>query len=700
MKRVHFLNLQLVLVFLSFNLFGQNAPTVEAQITQLKSFYNLQDYEGGYNFGKSAVESYPENSELQAWLVLNFAHYEVDEAVVYAKNLADKKPDNSWANYANIYTLIRHGKAKQALPLTEKLLESSPENEDFIFLKAAALYQLDENDQGLDLLNKNEDSIKNKSKFLILKGEFLYNKSTTEKDQQTEELKKKSFESFAEAQKADLNNLDALYITGFYLNQEKRFAEAAQILQKATRISPKSLSVRREYWKTIIEGKTGEIPASKQTELTAEINSFLKISPDSPKVLNLIYQTYLRAGMSKEKEAAEKTILKKFPFSSEAESFLVSQIYRFLYDEKGNKIDAKKWIQAEKMLWDFINRPKHFKVENLEGIYTELFSFAKDDKSFTDQDLLMFAGKAVSENPDIGAEFYPNLVNSLIERNLLAEAEKYARLGIEATEASLKTRYEYLKDEAVRQDFEREFRNAMLGAFGKVLFRQKKYNEAESSLIKSESFKYLGEMYAAQDKFDKAENAYISYLANAYKQDEAWKVIKEFYRKRNGSLSGYEKFEEKVKGLEAAQRREKILAQKIKQPKDTVPFNLKDINGKPINFEDFKGKIIVVNAWGTWCSPCVVEMPELQKLYKKYTNDKDVAILTIAADDIKNVQKFMTEKKYSFPVIMGENYFAQVGINVFPTTWFIDKNGKISYIKISSSPKLLEEFSWRIESLR
>jgi thiol-disulfide isomerase/thioredoxin len=485
-----------------------------------------------------------------------------------------------------------------------------------------------------------------------------------------------------------------------YLNLEKRFAEAAEALKKAMQISPKSVSVRREFWKTIIEGKTGEMPAPKKAELTKGINSFLKISPDSPKVLSLVHQTYIRAGMSKEKDATEKLILKKFPFSSEAESFLVSQIYRFLYDEKGYKIDKKNRVQAVKMLLDFINRPKHFKVENLEGIYTELFSATKDDKSFTRQDYLNFSGKAANAKPSIGADFYPNLVEGLIERNLLDEAEKYARLGIAATEESLKTRYEYLKDEAVRQNSEKEFRNKMLGSFGKVLFKQKKYDEAESLLIKTESFQYLGEMYVAQNNFEKAEDAYISYLATVYRQDEAWKIIKEFYRKRTGSLNGYEQFEEKVKRLESAKRREKIIAQRIKQPKDTIPFNLKDINGKLINFEELKGKIIMVNAWGTWCEPCVIEMPELQKLYKKYANDKDVAILTIAEDDLKNVQKFMTEKKYDFPVMMGENYFAQVGINVFPTTWFIDKTGKISYIKISSSPKLLEEFSWRIESLR
>jgi peroxiredoxin len=288
----------------------------------------------------------------------------------------------------------------------------------------------------------------------------------------------------------------------------------------------------------------------------------------------------------------------------------------------------------------------------------------------------------------------------LLERNLLTEAENYAKKGTAATEEDLKTRYDWSKDEVVRADFEKNYRNGMLGAYGKVLFKQQKYDEAEALLIKTESFQTLGEMYIAQNKMDKAEDAYISFLASAYRQEGAWKIIKEFYQKRTGNLNGYDKFEEKVKRIEAEKRREKIVADKLKTPKDIIPFELKDIAGKTINFADFKGKIVIVNVWGTWCNPCVIEMPEFQTLYKKYANDKDVAIVTIAQDEIEAVKKFMTEKKYDFPVMMDGSYLSQTNVNVFPTTWFVDKNGKISYIKIGSSPKLLEEFSWRIEALR
>ena len=116
------------------------------------------------------------------------------------------------------------------------------------------------------------------------------------------------------------------------------------------------------------------------------------------------------------------------------------------------------------MMTDFLNRPKHFNSMSLESIYSKLFYIAKDHKPFTNEELLKYAEKSVSEKRSIGASFYPLLVDALIERNLLTEAENYAEKGEKATEEDLKTRYDWTKDEIVRENLEKGFRNEMLGA--------------------------------------------------------------------------------------------------------------------------------------------------------------------------------------------------------------------------------------------
>jgi hypothetical protein len=94
-------------------------------------------------------------------------------------------------------------------------------------------------------------------------------------------------------------------------------------------------------------------------------------------------------------------------------------------------------------------------------------------------------------------------------------------------------------------------------------------------------------------------------------------------------------------------------------------------------------------------------MPDLQKLHEKYASDPDVAILTIDNDqNPDDVPPWMKQKGFTFPVLLDDGYVTKVGITAFPTTWFLDREGRKVFEKVGWSEKLLEEFSWRIEAIR
>jgi len=114
-----------------------------------------------------------------------------------------------------------------------------------------------------------------------------------------------------------------------------------------------------------------------------------------------------------------------------------------------------------------------------------------------------------------------------------------------------------------------------------------------------------------------------------------------------------------------------------------------------------RGRVLVVNYWGTWCGPCVAEMPEFQKFHEKYKNDPGVAVVTIDNDpNPDDVRTWMAKHKYDFPVLLDDGYVGKSGIHAFPTTWFVDPTGKIDFVKVGWSESLAEEFGWRVEALR
>ncbi len=117
-------------------------------------------------------------------------------------------------------------------------------------------------------------------------------------------------------------------------------------------------------------------------------------------------------------------------------------------------------------------------------------------------------------------------------------------------------------------------------------------------------------------------------------------------------------------------------------------FELTDQFGNTHTLEDYKGKVIFLNFWATWCGPCRNEMPEIQKLYEEYSSQgeaAEVVILGAAAPNMgqegsrEEITAFMEENGYTYPVLMDETgeMFNWYRISAFPTTFMIDRDGNI-----------------------
>lgn len=109
-------------------------------------------------------------------------------------------------------------------------------------------------------------------------------------------------------------------------------------------------------------------------------------------------------------------------------------------------------------------------------------------------------------------------------------------------------------------------------------------------------------------------------------------------------------------------------------------FYLKDQNGIEHSLENYKGKIVFLNFWATWCPPCKKEMPEIEELYKEYgENKKDIIILGVNNEKVENVKKFLKDKNYTFPTVMDINseIMMKYYISAFPTSFVINKNGEV-----------------------
>ncbi|WOD43905.1 TlpA family protein disulfide reductase [Hwangdonia lutea] len=120
-------------------------------------------------------------------------------------------------------------------------------------------------------------------------------------------------------------------------------------------------------------------------------------------------------------------------------------------------------------------------------------------------------------------------------------------------------------------------------------------------------------------------------------------------------------------------------------------WKLKDENGTIFNFEENKGKVILVNFWATWCPPCIAEMPSLQKLYDDY-NDK-IDFVFVSDESFKKINSFLEKNNYTFKVYNQASQSDFFNVRGIPRTFLIDKQGKVVIDKTGAA-------NWNSDSVR
>ncbi|HEY5824771.1 MAG TPA: TlpA disulfide reductase family protein, partial [Cyclobacteriaceae bacterium] len=131
-------------------------------------------------------------------------------------------------------------------------------------------------------------------------------------------------------------------------------------------------------------------------------------------------------------------------------------------------------------------------------------------------------------------------------------------------------------------------------------------------------------------------------------------------------------------------------------------FMIKDLTGNKINFDQYKGKVVFINLWATWCGPCRAEMPGIQKLYDKVDHNKISFVMLSIDKDVnkEKVVKFIKDRSFSFPTFMPSGYLSsQLNVPNIPTSFIISKDGKIVVKEIGMKNYDTSKFKKLLEKL-
>jgi peroxiredoxin len=121
-----------------------------------------------------------------------------------------------------------------------------------------------------------------------------------------------------------------------------------------------------------------------------------------------------------------------------------------------------------------------------------------------------------------------------------------------------------------------------------------------------------------------------------------------------------------------------------KERKVAADFTLTDANGVRVKLSDYKGKVVLLNFWATWCGPCNIEVPWFIDFEKRYEPHGLVVLGISMDDDWDAVKPYLEAKKVNYPVALGNDHVAELygGVGSLPTTFLIDRRGTIASMHV------------------
>ena len=117
-------------------------------------------------------------------------------------------------------------------------------------------------------------------------------------------------------------------------------------------------------------------------------------------------------------------------------------------------------------------------------------------------------------------------------------------------------------------------------------------------------------------------------------------------------------------------------------------FTLKSLEGDNLRLEEYRGEVVLINFWATWCGPCRQEMPILDRLHQRY-EDTGFTVLGVNVEgEAGPAQELVDKTKVTFPVLIddGQRVSELYDLEAMPSTYVIDRDGKLRYVHLGYKP--------------
>lgn len=707
---------------------GYTAGELDAAKAELRDHRRLRTFEAGKLFGDEWVARAPHDAELRALYAYQLVGWGFSKEVhEQADAILADDPDSPWGLYTRAYAHFMDNEAELAHENVRRAWEASPQPE-FAFLYLRALSRVDF-EAAREFLASLDDEARGWPEVMRMEAEI--------ESQARYELDDPAWADSMRATWAEYKERFPDHVLGYtrLANEaynDRRLDEWTSLIEAALELAPGSVEVRGQHWRGL--WMSDLLPREeRRPAIEASMEAYREASPETVEGLQGIAAMYRQ--MEDEERAAEleARIVERDPASLHASSVYLTtmraasdRLYE-IGEEHGHSAESPEYrAQLEVVrnaVHDYLAKPLYSDTYK-GGAYLNLFGALRSMDPVPAEELAeAIRGMAEHErlNPHITFGSAPL---AMIDHTPYAlEAAEIVREGVPHVFENLNRMRSFFEGEGEWDGALRGTLSEIYDVIGWAYFKAGRVEDGRHTLERAlaltefnrDARYHLGQVYeqlateaeeagggeAATTWLDRAEDSYIAGFGASRGENPNETALEALYERRNGSREGIEEYLATLDERDRIRRHERILESRVEDAETYEPFELALLDGEMVNSADLEGRIAVLHFWGTWCGPCIVELPEYQEFDERYREDPEVQVFSISNDESNEIiEDYLAKNNFDFSVLVDAGYADRAGVTAWPTTWFVDREGRVRFVKIGTALRLNEEFSWRVEALR